>query len=390
MIRFLKKGKGYHVVHDSVMGKSVMEYVKEQIYIEKTRLVIWIQNLVHQLDHYYQTGGGEAYGLMNPYSIIIADNDEVLLLDASAEENGIWLGKMRKKKIREVFVRKEHILAIKTDMRDDIYGLGQLIQFILRKCCPDEKYSIREQQIIKKVRKVCESSDIGAEEALKEVGKLCQKLTMKERKKAGMDLQMAAVVILVFGISSSVLWECYGIKDKEVENLQAKLDYVNEQKAEVDKEKQSIHLELGLLYLIELENEEEGMKHLEYARGSYKEAEKYISIQSYISKALLTAEEKKALWKIIDEMLNYMELEEGYLGYILIIRACEKIDSTESWIKIKELSEMIKENRQWGKSADSEENRIEILRYLMKAYKKLGDIEEAEKIEKELELLNAL
>lgn len=390
VIRFLKQGNHFHMIHDMVMGNSVMEYAKEQIGLNKAEIVTWIQTILSQLNQYYLCGETKEYGYMNPYSFIVSETGDILLLDVTAEENQIWLDKMRKKKIRELFVRKEHMLSIKTDLTDDMYGLGKVIQFIVEKCGADNQFSAREQRIMRKIKKYCEEPGITPREAFGELKRLCEKLEEKEKKKAGPELLTAAIVLVVLGIFSCVMWESYCNKKMDVENLQAEMEYMQEQKDELLYKDDEKALELALLYWSLLGNEEEAIDYLKEAKDTHPIAGEYLRIQSMLNEVSLNKNEKMVLLKIVERVNIELEDDAGYKELMPLIRACERIDTAKSWDELRELCEHIKEKRSWGEGTNAQEKKIEILNYLREAYEKLGEKEEERRILKELEMLKAL
>lgn len=180
VLQFVEQSGYCHIVHDTVKGHSVMDYAKEEVKLDRKKISRLLNSLAEQLEQFYKCEEQEAYGFVNPYALIVTEDGAVRLLDTEAEENRELVMKMRKKKVRVLFISPEYVLSQRKRREDDLYGFGKSVQFVLDKCCSPATFSRREDKLFKKLYAKCKSGSQASLEEWKNIGKVLQKLEQKE------------------------------------------------------------------------------------------------------------------------------------------------------------------------------------------------------------------
>ncbi|MBO5461525.1 MAG: hypothetical protein J5983_07010 [Ruminococcus sp.] len=116
---------------DRVQGELLIYKVKECQLMERKMLIDWMVQLLHQLQCYQRCHNGRNYRYVNPYSVLIARDGKILLLDLEAESNEFVMKNMQKRAMRRHFVRPVLNIMNNSDNILDIYGYGKTVQFML-------------------------------------------------------------------------------------------------------------------------------------------------------------------------------------------------------------------------------------------------------------------
>lgn len=315
VMQFVEQGSYSHMVHLTVQGRSVMEYAKEEVRLDKEKVIILIQSLAIQLREYYKCEQKGAYGYVNPYAIIITEEDEVRLLDVDAEENKELCAKMQKKKIRQLFVRPEYTLSQKRRREDDLYGFGKCVQFLLETCCMKKKLSLRERVTFQKIYTKCESKEKVDATTWQQFFNRLQKLKKNKKPERTYKLSwLACVIMLVLG---------WGLGQKAVS---AESDQIMENAQSM--ELQSTKLEEQVLCL-----EEE----IQQSKDALSAEQKYSSCLELCQKSALSEEQRKTLEEVFDVVTEkkkeQLSSEEGQL---FTAKVYEKLYRYEAAITIYE------------------------------------------------------
>lgn len=139
----MEERKGYDVlkivVHsdrcymstDYVAGKQLIVWLKYHSRIEKELLFGWIRELLENLKHFHQCRGNPSYQYVNPYSIIVGENEKLYLLDLGSRDQEELLHLMQRRYVRENFLSPDNQYYQKASVREDIYGFGKTVQYLL-------------------------------------------------------------------------------------------------------------------------------------------------------------------------------------------------------------------------------------------------------------------
>lgn len=139
----MEEKKGYDVlrivVHsdrcymstDYIKGKQLIVWLKYHSRIDKEILFGWIRELIENLEHFHQCRGNPCYQYVNPYSIIVGENDKLYLLDLGSKEQNDLLHLMQRRYVRENFLSPDNQYYQKVSVQEDIYGFGKTVQYLL-------------------------------------------------------------------------------------------------------------------------------------------------------------------------------------------------------------------------------------------------------------------
>lgn len=405
VFRFVDQNGYCHMVSDYVKGRTVMQYVKEGKSVSKQRFWKWCADLLHQLEQYYKWEEDKAYGGVNPYAVIVADDGGIKLLDVVDSDSQELVKRMQKKNVRVLFVRWEHVLARKADRGDDSYGLGKTFQFMAEKCHIEPAFTRKEERNFRKMISRCLDGKAADVRGLKELQKDVRALGdvkaggkeeeprrrgkgsgASEKKRVKLLWAIAVSVILTVGI----VWGRGEGADDEASKRKAfsEADSGGEVNEEISGSSDvtweaRLWLELGLIYCGEMEEYGRGMGYLERAAETFPLAEAYRTMEIYLQKGGDENQVKRELERAVETGRKELESEKEWIEgkeyrYMLpFLEAYRILDTEEAWQKAAEEAEKLKEMESWreGKEAGKKEQTIE--EYLAKAYEVLEQPEKA-------------
>lgn len=116
---------------DYVKGKQLIVWLKYHSRIDKEMLLGWIWELMENLEHFHQCRGNPCYQYVNPYSIIVGENQKLYLLDLGSREQDEMLHLMQRRYVRENFLSPDNQYYQKASVQEDIYGFGKTVQYLL-------------------------------------------------------------------------------------------------------------------------------------------------------------------------------------------------------------------------------------------------------------------
>lgn len=351
VLQFVEQGQYSHAVHLTVPGRSVMEYAKEEVRMDKEKIIGLIQSFAIQLREYYKCGEQEAYGYVNPYAIIITEENEIRLLDVEAKENQEFCVKMQKKKVRQLFVRPEHALSQKRRREDDLYGFGKCIQFLIEKCCTKKGFNLRERAVLQRIYLKCESGEKAEIAIWQQFSERLEKLKRRGKaRKSGKTIVLLIVAVFMLGIRIG-----QGKEGDQKNDLQLE-EQVRALEGEVQRVEESLELEQKYISCLELvqkislsdaqretlehdfeEIQEKKKNQLESKDGRrftaliYEKLYRYetaITIYEDLKKVSNEENEKKEIYKKLIELYETMDMTEQ------VITSCE--EAIEAYPELRE------------------------------------------------------
>ncbi|MDY5846149.1 MAG: hypothetical protein SPJ92_06415 [Bariatricus sp.] len=408
VLKFVEQNGYCHMISDYVNGISIMQYVQEEYPISKECLWHWMAEIARQLEQYYKWEDQNAYGFVNPYAVIVSEESNLMLLDAADPASEEQVRKMQKKKIRTLFVKKERIFTQKAVLEDDIYGLGKTFQFMLEKCRLTEKLTRREKWLVTKVIEKClrgkrtgirMTAEIQAD--LRGLSGFYGKTERSEKRAKTSSKRWKILVGIGFAaafmIAGILLGEKQFVKNR-VEAEEESADQLPEEEDEntqgnekvIVDTKQSIYdgvnqayLELGVMYLVELDDYDEGRGYLEEAAKEMPLGKVYLTIFEYLkrggSENFIRTELEENLQNG-REILEEPEVKEFIKGKeywykIPFVMTYGMLGTQEAWKEMTAVGEKMEQEILW-----SEENRnkeMVLRKYLAKAYEMEQDYDRA-------------
>ncbi len=159
VIRFIEHGNRCRPTMDRVSGELLIYVLREHPQTSKSMVFTWFRELAVQLEQYRRYRNNRGYRYVNPYSVLVTRDGEVLLLDLEAESNEFVMKSMQKRAMRKHFVKP--IAGIKENivLTYDLYGLGKTMQFILANTKLEPELKKSEERRLEKVISRCLGED---------------------------------------------------------------------------------------------------------------------------------------------------------------------------------------------------------------------------------------
>ncbi len=223
VLKFIEHGGRCRPAMDYVSGELLIYRLKRCPEIDKKLLFEWMRELLHQLEQFHRCRSNQSYRYVNPYSVLVTEEDKLLLLDLEAESNEFVLRNMQKRSMREHFVKPVIYIRENTKISLDLYGYAKTIQFILANVHVEPSLTPREENRLEKIIDKCLCTNSKKQyEDLKQVQKdlpSTQKHHWKARKsiqKKWLLLPAAAIALLI------ILFVLFTGSDKSISQKQSR------------------------------------------------------------------------------------------------------------------------------------------------------------------------
>lgn len=203
VFRFIEYGTQCRQSLDCIHGLLLIDYLKEYPRVEKDCLFGWFRQLGLLLEQYQCCKKGRCYRYLNPYSVLVAD-ENVFLLDLESPENEAALKNMQKRTVNSHFVRPVFERKADTAVQTDLFCMGKLMQFILSYAEVYPVLARREEHLLRRVIQKCLGESARSFESFVQLQKALPQL--KEKQKSEKNGRSR---YLVFAGSLAVL--CAGV-----------------------------------------------------------------------------------------------------------------------------------------------------------------------------------
>lgn len=131
VLRFIEHGTHCRQSMDCIRGTILIRYLKENPEIGKAGLFGWFRQLCVCVDQYHRCRKQKEYRYLNPYSIVVSEEGELLLLDLESPENAFVMKQMQKHAVRNHFVKPVCEMGTGRAQKADLFAYGKTIQFLL-------------------------------------------------------------------------------------------------------------------------------------------------------------------------------------------------------------------------------------------------------------------
>ena len=299
VLRLIEHSESCYVSSEYVRGRTLIRYIREEKEIEKEQLFAWMRKMAGTLACVHKCRGAPCYQYVNPYSMIIAEDEELYFLDLKAASNQEMLIRMQKRTIREHFLPEEEAYYQRASVTLDLYGLARTYQYLLAETevLPDlnKKEILKLEKIISRClnrqsKKACQSA-----QEIKRMIPSYKNEEEKERSKGKYFRKWlyiaAAVVVIILGRSifagnshstnsysekSHAINSGNDVKAAETQTGVDKKDAAAHTagKKEIAEQMQTTEMELGSLYFLKLEDYEKSRQHFEAAYAGTKKTDK--------------------------------------------------------------------------------------------------------------------
>lgn len=151
ILKFVMHGDKCYMSTDIVNGKSLIVWLKYHAHITKEQFYEWARQIIADLDHFHRCRGNPCYQYVNPYSVIVGEDGKVYLLDLASKEQEDMMHLMQRRYVRENFLSPENQYYQKSEEKEDIYGFGKTIQYILSSVELEPKLGMLERMHIQRI-----------------------------------------------------------------------------------------------------------------------------------------------------------------------------------------------------------------------------------------------
>ena len=380
VLRFVNQGSGFHMIHDYIKGSTIIHYAKKGNKVQKEVIYLWMEQLAAQLEHCMLCEEQEVYGEVNPYSVIVAEDNKILLLDLDADSNREMIKRMRKKKIRSLFVSKGRVLSKNTQPEDDFYGFAQVLKFMVDRCCVSERYSRIEEKGLVRVMNICMKSDEYEEELWKEIRgelrKLRNRTVCHEEKKKRKPGKWMKIILILLG-AVCCLWLNKSIVSAWVgESMPRDIK-------RSDPGLNRAYREAGLIYYSDFNDMENSFFYLDRCAQNDRMSRIYLQLLRAVKYGVNSEADRLELNKNLEDGQRCLKqydkrnrIYDRYIYYLPFIEIYSRMESNNAVRQIIAMCEKILSSSKSDQNIEGKNREIRIREYLAEAYEKGGYVKE--------------
>lgn len=224
---------------DCVSGELLIYRVRRCREIDKEVLLGWFRKLIVQIEQYHRCQNNRCYRYVNPYSVLITEEDDVFLLDLEAESNLFVLKSMQKRAMRDHFVKPIIHIKESTKLSLDLYGYGKTIQFVLASMNVTPALTRWEEYRLAKIIEKCLDENPKKQyENLKQVEKELPSVRKGGERKFR-KRSMIVMGLLLAGVVSFTLFYRREDKNEQKNEIQTETEEYTENKKQTEGKKET-------------------------------------------------------------------------------------------------------------------------------------------------------
>ena len=155
VLRLIEHNRICYVSSDNIKGCPLVYWIKYHPYLSKGQMIQWIYSIIHQLVQIHKCRGNPCYQYVNPYSIIVTEDEQLYFLDIGADSNKEKLRLMHRRNVRDYFLPEDENIYQKASEELDIYGLGKTLQYLLSFVEVEPEFTKKEEKKLKKMIARC-------------------------------------------------------------------------------------------------------------------------------------------------------------------------------------------------------------------------------------------
>ena len=198
ILKFVMHGDKCYISTDIVNGKPLIVWLKYHAHITKEQFYEWARQIIADLDHFHRCRGNPCYQYMNPYSVIVGEDRKVYLLDLASKEQEDMLHLMQRRYVRENFLSPENQYYQKSEEKEDIYGFGKTIQYVLASVELEPEFKFLESVRIQKIITRC--LDKQGKKRYRKLSDLSGQFTLAEKRNGSKKIMYAMIALAVIGL----------------------------------------------------------------------------------------------------------------------------------------------------------------------------------------------
>lgn len=198
ILKFVMHGDKCYISTDIVNGKPLIVWLKYHAHITKEQFYEWARQIIADLDHFHRCRGNPCYQYVNPYSVIVGEDRKVYLLDLASKEQEDMMHLMQRRYVRENFLSPENQYYQKSEEKEDIYGFGKTIQYVLSSVELEPKLKFLESVRIQKIITRC--LDKQGKKRYQKLSDLSGQFTLSEKRNGSKKIMYVMIALAVIGL----------------------------------------------------------------------------------------------------------------------------------------------------------------------------------------------
>lgn len=198
ILKFVMHGDKCYISTDIVNGKPLIVWLKYHAHMTKDQFYEWARQIIADLDHFHRCRGNPCYQYVNPYSVIVGEDRKVYLLDLASKEQEDMMHLMQRRYVRENFLSPENQYYQKSEEKEDIYGFGKTIQYVLSSVELEPEFKFLESVRIQKIITRC--LDKQGKKRYRKLSDLSGQFTLAEKRNGSKKIMYAMIALAVIGL----------------------------------------------------------------------------------------------------------------------------------------------------------------------------------------------
>lgn len=388
---------------DCIEGISLAGYLKNHPVVPRRLLLRWMKEIPRELEKFHRCRGNPCFQYVNPFSFIISAEETIYLLNLQSEKQKELLKKMRRRDVRESFLREDNRYYQRVSISDDIYSLGRTYQYVFAAADTVPPIRRRDRRKLRKIIIAClnQEPDLGTGKKFKkqyhnfqeisdQFSNIQNEKTTKYKKKIW--LPAAAVLLFLLVGAGRILSE--GIerikgqpeseeqKEAEYQERDTQVKLSENQETEDGISERKLKYDLGFLYFLDLEDYEKSREIF----GEISKSDVLASDYEKFSAYLASEEEfgEKELENLLGQIEEQIPDTEDYRYYYSLIRGYRLLTTDSAKESLIEIGEHCLKLDGWREKDTSGQKQREIFRELAVAYEQMQQIDKAVGIYEEL------
>lgn len=272
VLKIVRHSDRCYLSSDRIRGMPLVWWLKYHTLITREQAFAWIKGLAEELSDFHHTKDNPCYQYLNPYSIIVGENDRWYLLDLASDGQEELVRLMQRRSVREQFLPPDNQYYQKSSIRGDIYSTGKIIQYLLTVAAIEPKIGRADEHRLQAIISKClDQESKHAFRDMQELSEQLSKLNSPKEKKNTRKWICVILMLIVVGaavclgkmvLQSQVANDSGEDAASYANNLEQEMQYVeelhveNEQmKTELEETKKEAEIrETKLLYELVLLN----------------------------------------------------------------------------------------------------------------------------------------
>lgn len=394
VLKLVMNGERCYVSTDYVRGRPLIQWLKYHSRIPKEQMYQWLLEIIRQLENFHRCRENPCYQYLNPYSIIVTEEERLLLLDVGSGNQEDILHQMQRRKIRENFLSPDNQYYQKTTEREDVYSLGKTFQYILAVTETDPPLTRREEIRFQKIISKCLNQKSGKQyQTIREVSEHFpkRKEQSNHQKRNRRTWIIAGVAGLFFILTTGFVLRSHDRQAEKVMKTSYSEDSPSEKSASAKKslkeadtgtelekknqEEKELVYDMGFLYLLEIEDYGKSREVFDRLDDDQL-AKNFVKLSDILMRQQDNIRSRE-LEMLLTEMEEQIPDRKDERYYLSLLKGYAFLDTEEAWAEKVRLCEYCLNMNEWKVQDREHEKEKEIKEILASACERTGNMEGA-------------